>query len=99
HISIDGPTSLSTSEDHLRRFEACGWHVQAIDGHNPQTLSWAIRDAKASDKPSLIACRTQIAYGAPTKAGTSASHGSPLGKEEIDGARKRLGWPYGEFEI
>jgi len=98
-ISIDGPTSLATSDNTLRRFEASGWHVQAIDGHNPQAISWSIRDARENDRPSIIACRTTIAYGAPTKAGTSASHGSPLGKSEIDGARKALGWRYGEFDV
>jgi transketolase len=98
-ISIDGPTSLTISEDTLKRFEASHWHTQAIDGHDYQAINDAIAKAKASDLPSIIACRTTIAYGAPTKAGTSGSHGSPLGKSEIEGARKGLGWPHGEFEI
>ncbi len=99
-ISIDGPTSLSTSEDHKKRFAAAGWHVQAVDGHDPDAVQRAIRKARnVTDKPSLIACKTVIGYGAPTKAGTAATHGSPLGKDEIAGAREKLGWPYPPFEI
>ena len=98
-ISIDGPTSLTISEDTLKRFEASGWHVQAADGHDYSDISKAIASAKASDRPSLIACRTTIGYGAPTKAGTSGSHGSPLGKNEIEGARKTLAWEHPEFDI
>jgi len=98
-ISIDGPTSLTITEDTLKRFEASGWHTQSIDGHNHSEISKAIANAKASDRPSIIACRTTIAYGAPTKAGTSASHGSPLGKTEIEGARQKLAWAHGEFDV
>ena len=99
-ISIDGPTSLATSEDHLKRFTAAGWHVQAVDGFDQEAVARAIRKAqKVTDKPSMIACRTIIGYGAPTKAGTAGAHGSPLGKEEIAGARQNLGWPYPPFEI
>jgi transketolase len=99
-ISIDGPTSLSTSEDHKKRFAAAGWHVQAVDGHDPDAVQRAIRKARnVTDKPSLIACKTVIGFGAPTKAGTAATHGSPLGKDEIAGAREKLGWPYPPFEI
>ena len=98
-ITIDGPTNLSTSEDQIKRFEAAGWHAVAIDGHDPDAIEAAIAAARQADRPTLIACRTTIAYGAPTKAGTSASHGSPLGKNEIDGARQRLGWAAPEFEI
>ena len=98
-ISIDGPTSLTITEDTLKRFEASGWHTQAIDGHNHNDISKALANAKKSDRPSLIACRTTIAYGAPTKAGTSASHGSPLGKSEIEGARKKLAWEHAEFDV
>jgi transketolase len=98
-ISIDGPTSLTTSEDQLKRFEAAGWNVQAIDGHNHEAIRKAIASARKSDKPAMIACRTTIAFGAPTKAGTAASHGAPLGKEEIAGARKKLGWSHGDFDI
>ena len=99
-ISIDGPTSLSTSEDHRKRFAAAGWHVQAVDGHDPEAVARAIRKArKVTDKPSMIACKTTIGFGAPTKAGTAATHGSPLGKDEVAGARQKLGWPYPPFEI
>jgi transketolase len=99
-ISIDGPTSLSTSEDHKKRFAAAGWHVQAVDGHDPDAVTRAIRKARnVTDKPSMIACKTVIGFGAPTKAGTAATHGSPLGKDEVAGAREKLGWPYPPFEI
>ena len=98
-ICIDGATSLTISEDTVARFKACGWNVQAVDGHDPVAVSKAIASAKTSDKPSFIACNTTIAFGAPTKAGTSSSHGSPLGKAEIEGARKNLEWEHGEFEI
>jgi transketolase len=98
-ISIDGPTELSTSEDHTGRFEACGWDVQEIDGHDKEAIAKAIAKAKTTKTPSLIACRTTIAFGAPTKAGTSSSHGSPLGDEEIKGVRKNLGWNHAPFEI
>ncbi|MFY8151453.1 MAG: thiamine pyrophosphate-dependent enzyme, partial [Hyphomicrobiales bacterium] len=99
-ISIDGPTSLSTSEDHKRRFAAAGWHVLAVDGHDPEAVTRAIRKARnVTDKPSLIARKTVIGYGAPTKAGTAATHGSPLGKDEIAGARAKLGWNHEPFDI
>jgi transketolase len=99
-ISIDGPTSLATSEDHLKRFAAAGWHVQAVDGFDQNAVTRAIRKAqKVTDKPSMIACKTIIGYGAPTKAGTAGAHGSPLGKDEVAGARQNLGWPYPPFEI
>ena len=99
-ISIDGPTSLSTSEDHKKRFAAAGWHVLAVDGHDAEAVTRAIRKARnVTDKPSLIACKTVIGYGAPTKAGTAATHGSPLGKDEIAGARAKLGWSHGPFDI
>ncbi|HBU97998.1 1-deoxy-D-xylulose-5-phosphate synthase N-terminal domain-containing protein, partial [Thalassospira lucentensis] len=70
-ISIDGPTSLSTSEDHTKRFEAAGWDVQEIDGHNPAAIEAAIAKAKTTNTPSMIACKTEIGFGAPTKGGTS----------------------------
>lgn len=99
-ISIDGPTSLSTSEDHKKRFAAAGWHVLSVDGHDAEAVTRAIRKARnVTDKPSLIACKTVIGYGAPTKAGTAATHGSPLGKDEIAGAREKLGWSHGPFDI
>ncbi len=98
-ISIDGPTSLSTSEDHAARFRAAGWDVQQIDGHDTAAIEAAIARARVADKPSMIACKTVIGYGAPTKAGTAATHGSPLGKDEIAGAREKLSWPHAVFEI
>ena len=98
-ISIDGPTSLTVSEDTPKRFEACGWDVQSIDGHDPEAIRTAIAKAKESKTPSLIACKTVIAYGAPTKAGKNSSHGSPLGADEIKGTREKLGWGYPAFEL
>lgn len=98
-ISIDGPTSLSTSEDHLKRFEACGWDVARVDGHDAQAIAAAIAAAKKTNTPSLIACKTTIAYGAPTKAGSEASHGAALGKDEIAGTRKNLSWEWPAFEV
>jgi transketolase len=99
-ISIDGPTSLSTSEDHKKRFAAAGWHVQAVDGHDQDAVARAIRKARnVADKPSMIACKTVIGFDAPTKAGTAATHGSPLGKDEVAGAREKLGWTAPPFDI
>lgn len=98
-ISIDGPTSLSVSDNQLQRFAASNWNVVQINGHNPAEIRDAIAHAQNSNKPSFIACKTTIAYGAPTKAGTSDSHGSPLGKTEIEGTRKNLDWPHEPFVI
>jgi transketolase len=98
-ISIDGPVSLSSSEDMPARFRAAGWHVVACDGHDVASIDAALAAAKADPRPSLIAAKTIIGKGAPTKAGTSGSHGSPLGGKEIEGARAALGWEYGPFEI
>src|SRR5665648_137991 len=99
-ISIDGPTSLSVTDDQLERFRASNWHTAAVDGHDPEAIALAIENAKGvTDRPSLIACRTVIGFGAPNKAGTASTHGSPLGPEEIAGARQKLGWPYGPFEV
>lgn len=99
NISIDGRTEMSVSDDQLARFKASGWDVQAVDGHDTNAISKAIAHAKQSKSPSLIACRTTIAFGAPTKAGTSASHGSPLGAKEIEGARENLGWHHPAFDV
>jgi transketolase len=98
-ITIDGKTDLSVGDDQLMRFEASGWHVARVDGHDPEAIDAAITAARAADRPSLIACRTVIGFGAPTKAGSEKTHGAPLGDEEIAGARKKLGWPYPPFEI
>ncbi len=98
-ISIDGPTSLATSMDQLARFAAAGWSVFSADGHEPGAIYDAIAAARRSDKPSIIACKTVIGYGAPHKQGTAATHGAPLGDEEIAAARKELGWCHPPFEI
>jgi len=98
-ISIDGSTDLSVSDDQVARFAASGWHTASVDGHDPDAIAAAIDAAKASDRPSMIACKTTIGFGAPTKAGKSSTHGSPLGDEEIAGAREKLGWPYAPFEV
>ncbi|MBX6370373.1 MAG: transketolase, partial [Rhodospirillales bacterium] len=98
-ISIDGGTDLSCSDDQLKRFEASGWRAERIDGHDPEAIRAALKRAVSADRPSLIACRTTIAYGAPTKAGSAAAHGSPLGNGEIAGARERLGWPHPPFVV
>ena len=98
-ISIDGPLSLSESGDQVARFEAAGWNASRIDGSNPDEIAAAIEAAQKSDRPTMIACRTTIGFGAPTKAGKASSHGSPLGAEEIAGARKALGWDYPPFEV
>ncbi|MCB9931598.1 MAG: transketolase [Alphaproteobacteria bacterium] len=98
-ICIDGPTSMTVGDDHTQRFLAYGWHVESVDGHDMAAVAAAIQAAKADARPSLIRCKTTIGFGAPTKAGTAATHGAPLGKDEIEGARKALGWPYAPFEM
>ena len=98
-ISIDGPTSLCTSEDTARRFAAAGWDTQSVDGHDMAAVATAIAGAKATDTPSLIACKTTIGFGAPNLAGTSRTHGAPLGPEELAGMRKALDWPHEPFDI
>ncbi len=99
HITIDGAADLSVSDDQLGRFTAYGWRASRVDGHDPAAVEAALAEAQTADRPTLIACRTTIGYGAPTKAGTAATHGSPLGPEEVAGAREKLGWPYPPFEI
>jgi len=98
-ISIDGPISLSSSENTAERFDAAGWQVLACDGHDQEAVDAALIAAKDDDRPTLIACRTTIGFGAPTKAGTSGAHGSPLGAAEIAGARAALGWTSPPFEV
>ena len=98
-ISIDGATGLSVSDNQLARFAASGWAVERIDGHDTDAVSAALTRARRSDRPSLIACRTIIAFGAPTKAGSAAAHGAALGAAEIAGARERLGWSYPPFVV
>jgi transketolase len=98
-ISIDGPTSLAFSDDTLMRFRAYRWNVNRVDGHDPEAIEAAINEARTATMPSLIACKTIIGKGAPKKAGSAASHGSPLGSEEIAGLRQSLGWPHAPFDI
>jgi transketolase len=98
-ITIDGSTDLSTSEDIPARYAATGWHVESCDGHDPADIRRAIDAALADPRPSLIACRTVIGFGAPNKQGTSATHGAPLGADEIAAARKELGWTAEPFVI
>ncbi|HZU88970.1 MAG TPA: transketolase, partial [Stellaceae bacterium] len=99
HVSIDGPTDLAVSDDQIARFAAHGWATERVDGHDPAAVAAALERAQRSERPSLIACRTTIAFGAPTKAGTAAAHGAPLGAEEIAAARKRLRWEAPPFVV
>jgi transketolase len=98
-ITIDGKVSLADSTDQLKRFAANGWAVIRIDGHDPEAIAQALDAAQRSERPSFIACKTIIGYGAPNKQGTAATHGSPLGADEVAAARKQLGWDYPPFEI
>ena len=98
-ISIDGSTDLSDTVDHCARFESAGWATMKVDGHDPVAVDTALTEAKSSDKPVLIACKTTIGFGTPTKAGTAGSHGAPLGGDEIAGAREALGWTHEPFVI
>jgi transketolase len=99
-VSIDGPTSLAVSDDQLERFRASHWHTVRVDGHDPEAVALAIENARqVTDRPSLIACRTVIGYGAPSKAGTAATHGAPLGDDEVKGAREKLDWRHHPFDV
>ena len=98
-ISIDGATGLSTSMNQIQRFRAAGWHVQSVDGHDHDAIREALAAAAANRKPSLVACKTTIGFGAPTLAGTAKTHGAPLGDEEIAGMRQALGWTAEPFTI
>ena len=98
-ISIDGPISLSDSVDQIKRFESAGWAATRVDGHDPEAIAAAVAQSQKSDRPTLIACKTTIGFGAPTKAGSEKSHGSPLGADEIKGAREKLGWTAAPFEV
>jgi transketolase len=94
HVSIDGSTDLAFTEDRAARFAAYGWHVQTVmDGNDTASVDRAITQAKKDPRPSLIACRTHIGYGLPTRQDTAKAHGEPPGQEELDGAKKKLGWP------
>jgi len=98
-ITIDGPITLTDNVDQVARFKAHGWNATEIDGNDQEAIAAAITRAQTSDRPSLIACKTTIGFGAPTRAGTAKAHGEPLGAEELAGAKKALGWNYGPFEI
>jgi transketolase len=98
-ITIDGGTDLSTSEDIEARYAATGWHVTRCDGHDFDDIRRALDEAVADGRPSLVACRTVIGKGAPTKAGTAATHGAPLGAAEVEAAREELGWPHPPFMV
>lgn len=98
-ISIDGPTGLSTSDDQLLRFKASNWEVQSVDGHDQEAIAEAIENARQADRPSLLACRTVIGFGAPNKAGTADTHGAPLGDDEVAASREHLDWPHAPFDI
>jgi transketolase len=99
HISIDGDTALAYSDDVIKRFSAYGWAAKRIDGHDPEQINAALSFAVRSKKPTLIACRTIIGLGAPTKAGTAATHGSPLGAQEAAAAKAALGWHEPPFTL
>jgi transketolase len=98
-ISIDGPTSISDSVDQVKRFKSAGWQAELIDGQDQQAIAAAITRAQKSNKPSLIACKTTIGYGAPTKAGTAKAHGEALGAEELKGAKQKLGISLEPFSV
>jgi transketolase len=98
-ISIDGATSLSCSDDQLARFMASGWSACRIDGHDPEAIAAAIEHARNGDRPSLIACRTLIGFGAPNRQGTEKAHGAPLGEDEVAKTRAALDWPHEPFQV
>jgi len=98
-ITIDGSTDVATSMDQHKRFEAAGWRVLKCDGHDFASIEAALAEAKNSDRPVMIDCKTIIGFGAPNKQGTEATHGAPLGEDEIKAAREQLGWPYPPFEV
>ncbi|MEM8701028.1 MAG: transketolase [Pseudomonadota bacterium] len=98
-ISIDGKVEITDSTNQLERFEASGWNTLRVDGHDPEAIAAAIKQAQASDSPTLIAAKTTIGFGAPNKAGTAKAHGAPLGAEEIALTREALNWPHEPFEV
>ena len=98
-ISIDGPTSLSTSDDQILRFKASNWHTIECNGHSTKEIESAIKESISDPRPSLIACKTKIGFGSPNKEGKSSSHGAPMGEEEINLIRKKLGWHNEPFDI
>ena len=98
-ISIDGPTSIADSVDQVKRFKSAGWAAELIDGQDPKAIAAAIMRAQKSNKPSLIACKTTIGYGAPHKAGTAKAHGEALGADELKGAKEKLGISLEPFSV
>lgn len=99
NITIDGTVDKASSVDQVKRFKAAGWNVIEVDGQNQKKIAKAVVKAQKSTKPTLIACKTTIGFGAPTKCGTSSCHGSPLGVEELAAMRKNLNWNYEPFEV
>ncbi len=99
NISIDGEISLSDITDQQKRFAASGWHVLECDGHDPEDIDKALTKAKSTKKPTMIACKTHIGYGAPNRQDTAKAHGAPLGDEEISLTRDAYGWPHAPFDI
>ncbi len=98
-ITIDGAVGMASSMDQIKRFEAAGWNTMRIDGHDPAAIESAIELARKSDKPTLIACKTIIGFGAPNKQGTASTHGAPLGQDEIDATRANIGWTHAPFIV
>jgi transketolase len=98
-ISIDGPTSIADSVDQVKRFKSAGWAAELIDGHDQKAIAVAITRAQKSSKPTLIACKTTIGFGAPTRAGTAKAHGEALGAEELKGAKENLGISQEAFSV
>jgi transketolase len=98
-ISIDGPTSLTVSDNFKKRFESYGWDYIDINGHNPKEIFKALKKVQNAKRPTVISCRTKIGYGSPNKSGKASSHGSPLGSDEINLVRKKLQWHYKAFDI
>ncbi len=98
-ITIDGKTSVATSMNQIERFDAAGWNTIEVDGHDHDQIDAALAAAKESDRPTFIACKTIIGYGAPNKQGSEATHGAPLGEDEIAAAREKLNWPHAPFEV
>ncbi|MYH57194.1 MAG: transketolase, partial [Boseongicola sp. SB0675_bin_26] len=98
-ISIDGNIALSDMTDQMRRFQASGWEVLECDGHDPEDIDRALSRARESKRPTMIACKTVIGFGAPGKQGTASAHGSPLGQDEIEATRAAYGWPHAPFDV